>query len=225
VLATTRTRAQVQGSVGSIIRNRENLYEGNLKAYFRIVFYAKNVNRPYHNFQHMLFVMVMCYLACKYYGRRLSPRQMRNLLIAAIFHDFNHLDEPENDDLNIARAIRGLRKHILPEDAPYLDEIEEIIESTQYPHRKTAEPLSLSCQIIRDADLMQALGISWMQSSLFGLAAEWGIPSIDMLKLGIKFHQNLHFKTQWANRLFPRRKTLAKAEEGEDILAILTEAP
>ena len=36
----------------------------------------------------MLHVTWLCYQAADFYRDRLTPRQIRNLLIAALFHDF-----------------------------------------------------------------------------------------------------------------------------------------
>lgn len=48
------TVALVKGSIPDIILNREGLYRGDLKHYFKVLFNnAKNLNNPYHNFRHM----------------------------------------------------------------------------------------------------------------------------------------------------------------------------
>src|SRR3989338_911352 len=100
---------QVRGDIPQIIRNDDRLYEGNLIHYLRaLVKYARNLNHPYHNLRHMLHITWLCYQACIFYGGTLTPRQMRNLLIAALFHDFDHSGLLGNDDLNLEMAVRGL---------------------------------------------------------------------------------------------------------------------
>lgn len=60
--------SELTGDLPEIIGNEENLYEGKLILYFRILFCnSTNLKNPYHNFRHT-----------------------RNLLIAALFHDFDH---------------------------------------------------------------------------------------------------------------------------------------
>jgi hypothetical protein len=36
----------------------------------------------------------LCHQACAYYRAELTPLRMRELLIAALFHDFNHPGHP-----------------------------------------------------------------------------------------------------------------------------------
>ena len=87
--------SEITGDLPEIIGNEENLYEGNLILYFRILFYnSNNLKNPYHNFRHTLHVLWLCQKACRYYQKKLTPRQMRNLLIAALFHDFDHPGHP-----------------------------------------------------------------------------------------------------------------------------------
>jgi len=62
----------------------------------------------------MLHVLWLCHQACRYYQNWLTARQLRNLLIAALFHDFDHPGHPhpgerDPDRINIPIAIAGLR--------------------------------------------------------------------------------------------------------------------
>jgi len=89
------------------------------------------------------------------YRDRLTQRQIRNLLIAALFHDFDHPGHPhpgadDPDGINIGRSIAALRRHIAPEDRPFLPGIEALIEATHYPYVVAGEQFDLSGQIIRD---------------------------------------------------------------------------
>src|SRR6266403_4124354 len=144
--------SELTGDLPEIIGNEENLYEGNLILYFRILFYnSTNLKNPYHNFRHTLHVLWLCQKACRYYQKKLTPRQIRNLLIAALFHDFDHPGHPhpgadDPDGINIGRAIAALRRHLAPEDRPFLPVIEALIEATHYPHVVAGEQLDLSGQ-------------------------------------------------------------------------------
>jgi len=212
------------GMIPQMIRNEDNLYDGNLKKYFSIVFMnAQNLFNPYHNFRHMLHVSWLCYQACSYYKGKLSPREMRNLLIAALFHDYDHCGIMGNDDLNITRAIRGMEKNLLPEDRCYLNEIVAVIKATEYPYTDAITKPSLLQQIIRDADMGQSLSVAWIQHVIFGLASEWNKKPIDVLRMQLPFHRNLKFDTEWGRLTFPQDMIDEKIREVNELIDILAE--
>lgn len=211
-----------RGALPSIIRNDECLYVGNLVHYFQAVFKnARNLNHPYHNFRHMFHVVWLCYKACEFYKDSLSASRMRNLLIAAMFHDFDHSGLLGDDDLNIARSCRGLEKHILPTDKADLEDIESLIKATEYPYKVPSESLPLRAQIIRDADLSQSLSVAWIQQVIFGLAKEWEQKPIDILRKQIGFFENLKYQTAWAQSLFNGDDIEAKINEVRELLDLL----
>src|SRR5712671_5146112 len=196
--------SELTGDLPEIIGNEENLYEGNLILYFRILFYnSTNLKNPYHNFRHTLHVLWLCQKACRYYQNRLTPRQMRNLLIAALFHDFDHPGHPhpsegDPDRINIPIAIAGLRRYIMPADRCFLPEIDALIEATHYPYKIGSDKLDLLGQIIRDADLAQALSPAWIQQVVIGLAQESEVEPLDVLRAQGAFLAGLSFHTRWA---------------------------
>lgn len=217
-----KPKKDIQGSLYSIITNADGLYEGNLIKYFQIVFYnAKNVHKPYHNFRHMMHVVWLCHNACNFYSKTLNKREMRNLLVAAMFHDFDHTGKLVEDTQNIAIALEGLNKYILPEDKPFLQDIEYLIKATQYPYKTPSSELTLSGQIIRDADLSQALNPTWLQQVVFGLAAEWKKTPLEVLKGQGAFHQSFKFATGWAQKLWPQELIEEKIDEATKLLEIL----
>lgn len=212
----------VQGSLPAIIRNDFDIYEGNLVEYFKVIFFnAQNLRYPYHNFRHMFHVVWLCYQACVFYRGILPSRKMRNLLIAALFHDFDHAGIMGNDDLNIERSVRGLRKFILREDTEYIEEIVLLIQATEFPYKIPSEILSLSERIIRDADMSQALCEAWIQQIVFGLSAEWNKKPIEILEMQGAFHKNLQFSTEWAQQMFPQEAIDNKIAEALDLLELL----
>jgi len=219
--------ASETGDIPEIIGNDRGLYEGDLAAYFRaLIFHATNLVRPYHNLRHMLHVTWLCYQAAEFYRDRMTPRQIRNLLIAALFHDFDHPGHPhpgvdDPDGINIRRAIAALRRHIALEDRPFLPTIGALIEATHYPYIVAGEPLDLSGQIIRDADLAQALSPIWIQQVVIGLAREQRVSPLDILKMQPAFLAALSFNTEWARERFPARLVAAKIAEAERLLALL----
>ncbi len=216
----------VTGNIPSIVENDERLYEGDLAIYFRVVWFAaKNLNNPYHNARHLLHVLWLCHEACKYYREQFTPRKMRNLLIAALFHDFDHSGKAGQDIVNIEQAIKGLDLHILPEDRPFFDEISGLIGISEYPYRITSGLLNLQAQILRDADLCQALDPAWIQQVIFGLAAEWKIEPIEVLRKQTNFFRAVGFSTQWAREKFPKEKVEEKIAEAVRLLTILERKP
>jgi 3'5'-cyclic nucleotide phosphodiesterase len=215
---------EIRGSIPQIIRNDENVYQGNLIHYFRAVFnHARNLGYPYHNFRHIFHVFWLCYQACLFYKGELSPKEMRNLLIAAMFHDFDHSGLMGDDDINILRAIRGLKRHLLEEDKPSLPEIIELIQTTEYPYKRSSAELGLSAQIIRDADLSQSLSVAWVQQVIFGLATEWNRKPIDVLKMQGPFMMGLKFSTKWGHKMFPKSEIVEKVKEVGEFLELLGE--
>jgi hypothetical protein len=223
--------AAVTGDLPGIIGNDERLYEGDLTFYFQVLFFkSSNLYNPYHNLRHMLHVLWLCHQACRYYRSELSPRRMRNLLIAALFHDFDHPGHPhpgedDPDRINIPIAIAGLRRFITPADRPFLPEIEALIEATHYPYKIASDKLDLLGRIIRDADLAQALSTAWIQQVVIGLAQEWGVAPLDVLKAQASFLAGLSFHTCWARELFPQKCIRAKAEEAGQLLRLLQTEP
>jgi hypothetical protein len=131
----------------------------------------------------MFHVLWLCHEACKFYADELAKRDRRNLLIAALFHDFDHLGNQSPDQLNINRAIAGLRVHVSKEDLPHLTTIEALIQATHYPYLIPSESLELPARIIRDADVGQTLTVAWIQQVIFGLAAEWGEKPMELLEM------------------------------------------
>ena len=223
-MAITATATQVRGSLPEIIRNDRMLYEGNLISYFHAVFtYAQNLHHPYHNFRHMFHVVWLCYQACLFYRTALSPREMRNLLIAAMFHDFDHSGMMGNDDLNIARSVRGFQKHIVAEDHEHAEAIIGLIEATEYPYRISSDKFPLSAKILRDADLSQAFSPAWVQQVVFGLAAEWNKSPIDVLRAQGPFCRTLKFYTEWGQQTFSKAEIEAKLAEAMELLVLLEE--
>lgn len=212
----------IRGSIDLLMNNEEALYEGNLRKYFKIVFTkAKNLNNPYHNFRHMMHVTWLCYQACSFYADTFNKREMRNLLIASMFHDFNHRGISGPDILNIQLAVAALKEYILPEDKPYFEDIAALIEVTEYPYKVLSDNLSLSKQIIRDADLSQSLNATWLQQVIFGLAAEWKKTPIEVLKNQVNFHRNLKLCTAWAQETWPPEEINKKIEESTQLIDIL----
>lgn len=215
-------RIHAATSIPDIIRNVASVYEGNLEHYFRVTMtHATNLKHPYHNFRHIFHVMWLCYAACLFYRRELSPREMRNLLIAAIFHDFNHSGRTGDDFFNIEVAVLALRTYALEEDCSYLGEIEALIRPTEYPYKIDVSTLSLAGQILRDADSSQALSVAWVQQIIFGLSSEMSVTPVKVFEMQEGFLRSLRFATEWARETFTQEVIEGKIAEAKAYLTII----
>lgn len=205
-----------------MVANVENVYEGNLIKYFQILFHeASNKFHPYHNMRHMLHVAWECYHGARFY--KMEPRAFRNLLIAALFHDFNHSGQMVgSDDLEIERSLRALRKHILPEDAPFLEVIERDIRATQFPHIVSVAEMSQSAMILRDSDMSQGFATAWIQQILFGLSIEMRVTPKELLVMQKSFLSEVKFSTSWAKEKYDclRKQRIEEVEAMLEILAV-----
>lgn len=217
----SQTALQIVGDIPQVLRNDAQLYEGDLVHYGRVIFHnAQNLQHPYHNLRHMLHVVWLCYNGCAFYADALTPRQMRDLLIAAAFHDINHSGMLGDDDLNIERAVRTLDRYILEEDRPHYKGIAGLIRITQYPYTVGGEALELCGQILRDADVSQVFSAAWIQQVVVGLAVEWGKKPIEVLRIQEPFLTGLRFLTDWARQMFPDLVVEAKIKEARELLAL-----
>lgn len=216
----------VQGDLPAIISGFGNVYQGNLRHYFQaFVFTAKNLYHPYHGFRHPTHVLWLCHSASKYYKWDLSPLEARDLHIAGMWHDYDHTGTKGDDGVNIKRALAGLRKHLLPEDEPRWGNISFLIKASQYRYVVPDEELTLAAKILRDADLMQAFSVAWLQQVVFGLAKEWDQPFMDVLALQEDFLSSIRFYTDWANQLVPPESIRMKIEEARALHDILSDSP
>lgn len=219
--------AQSSGSLPTIIRNDAQVYQGDLVYYFQVLFnQAQNLTHPYHNFRHMCHVLWLCHTACLFYRDAMSPQEMRDLLIGALFHDFDHSGLMGDDYINIQRAVKGLHMHILTIDLPRFAHIAvDLIEATEYPYTISPEKLGLEGKILRDADMSQAFSVAWIQQVVFGLALEWKKKPIDVLKMQRPFLSNLSFHTVWAKQQFPQCEIAGKIDEAQQLIELLETSP
>lgn len=134
--------------------------------------YNKSNKLPYHNNQHMDFMLQDC---IEYYLHELTDRNTfavgdatffnyESLFFAAIFHDVNHSGGRLTDDLNIQEALSFWQEYCFSHseiDAYVASSVEWLIHATQYPyldlntrpeapHHKMYE----LANALRDADLM-----------------------------------------------------------------------
>lgn len=168
---------------------------------------------PYHNLNHMLNVVKHCYNALEFMNR-LEDDDAEHLLVAAMFHDFNHSMGRRDDAYNITQAKKGLENFVYFNTMSILDlEIMfEIIDATQYPYVLKDYELNVYQSIIRDADLMEITEPDWISHIILGLCKEMHYPltelmvgekkflrEITMITSYGKYMQEIHGKTIWDN--------------------------
>ena len=108
----------------------------------------------YHNNYHSICVALNCFEGARY--ENLDYDYIKHLVLAGLFHDFNHSGGEYIDDAqNINRAINGISKAAWDLNLPKKDlcAIIPILKVTKYPYDRT--PVTIGEMIIRDADLMQ----------------------------------------------------------------------
>ena len=187
-------------SISNIIKNVHGRYDGDLIHYYRLVMNAPNMYAPYHNVRHMLHVLWESYEGGLYMG--LDKEQMRELLIAALMHDYNHLGRKASDDENISRAIQGLNDNVLKEDLRILEFIHDAIKATQFPYVIDSDRCTIVQKILRDADQAQTFSNVWIQSIRYDLSKELEITPKKMLEFQIPYLKGLKFHTVWGETKF-----------------------
>ncbi|MDB4984342.1 MAG: hypothetical protein JWM20_521 [Patescibacteria group bacterium] len=160
-------------SLTEILLNEHGYHDGDITPYVQNLFNFHNVDLPYHNLRHMLDVTWKAYHGGIVSG--LPPRVMRNLIIAAIYHDANHPGQLNGMDKNsVARAIETLNRHILPEDENERHNIVRLIQATEYPHAKkgATEGYQIDEAVLQDADMSMVFSDVWLQQILVGISKE-----------------------------------------------------
>jgi hypothetical protein len=153
---------------------------------------------------------------------QMTGREARNLLVAVIFHDFDHSGKTGEDDLELTRACRAFAKHHHPSEAsPHFVNIIDIMLASKFPHKKPSSELCLCEQIIRDADLSQTLDTSWIQQVVFGLGVETGMGIIETLNHQPSFLFDLEFHTDWAKERFTPEMIRSKIHEADRYISFL----
>ena len=174
--------------------------------YLKVVFkYIVNNNTsndaPYHNLNHLMTVTRAVYEGMNAEGLG-DESLMKEMLIAAFFHDFKHSAGKLSDDKNIENAKKGLKKFLEEEniDADF-EFMENIIDATQYPYVIEEADLNEYQKIIRDADLMQVIQYNSVHQCIHGLSEELGIPFEKFIESQKKFIDGAKFNTKWGNKI------------------------
>jgi 5'-deoxynucleotidase YfbR-like HD superfamily hydrolase len=113
-----------------------------------------SANAPYHNNHHMLHMAWLADLLYQSETQQHGEVCPIHLLVAALFHDYDHTAGVSPDSVNIEQAIDGwaaaYQKFQPANINPEL--VSELIRSTEYPYPTPA--LTLEAKCLRDADLL-----------------------------------------------------------------------
>lgn len=164
-------------------------------------------NLPYHNFGHLENVTLFAYIGCVQAG--LSFGEIRNILLAALFHDFNHSGGKLKDIENINLAKTGLSEFLSEENDTDIkvEFVNFLIDITEYPYTIESSKLTIHQKILRDADILQSFFLNnYMQDVVLGLAKELNKTPKEAIETQFNFLSNLSFSTDYANTLFNERK-------------------
>lgn len=177
-----------------------------LKKAFKYIVLNNEANyAPYHNINHLLTVTKYTYYALEFEDL-LEQKEAKDLLLAAIFHDFNHSAGKKKDDENIKEAKKEVKKFIEKEkiDAD-LEFINKILDATQYPYVIESDKLDEFQAIIRDADLTQVFESNWIYQNIFGLSKELNVTPMEFMKGQRKFLESVKFNTVYGEQLMKKK--------------------
>lgn len=181
--------------------------------YFGIVINKSSSNSaPYHNLYHVLCMVKNCYYIANDEG--LDTNEIKKILLACLFHDFNHSMGEKSDEENVKNAIVAFEKYSEEDDATN-QEVIQMIKSTQYPYIIPESVLGIKEKIIRDADLLQWCEDNHLQQIVFGLL-KTEMKNTGNLKKNlegqIKFINSIKMHTNWAKRKFDKFKNIRLEE-------------
>lgn len=164
-------------------------------------------NNPYHNNTHTFNVVELIKQYCD--SEKLSKNMRKSLLIAALFHDFNHSGGKFDDDANIKIALKGLIKmfdetrlwgrgniFILPTFNRVI--INTMIHFTRYPYKDSHydknKKITVFVRALREADILSYEHDKWEKYVYNGLCKELGSDKTkrsENLKRMLDFHKKL----------------------------------
>ena len=179
------------------ILNIINQYDS-LKQGFKYILFTNSANNaPYHNLNHLLTVTRHCYEALKY-ENLLGEDTAEELLMAALFHDYDHSMGKLTDKLNVGFAKYHLKEFIVNEEIDLdITVMENIISATEYPYVIASEDLNIYQKIIRDADLCQIYEYDWLKQCIFGLSEEMELTVAELVTGQIKFLESIEPLTEY----------------------------
>lgn len=171
-----------------------------------IVFIIKNNksnNLPYHGIDHLFEVYNSCKLLIDFSQMEqfiLNDEEevinRTELLIAALFHDYNHSGGKLKDSENIENAIKGCKEFLDTIDYDLnFDVIESVIKATEYPSPLKGD-LTIEQKIIQDADMCYLLNDIAVVKLYYGLREEQGVELDKFLENQLAFFETVKFNSE-----------------------------
>lgn len=148
-----------------------------------------SADAPYHSAQHLISTAVRAYAGGFLEG--LTRRERAVLVVAALWHDFDHTGGPSPDRINIERAVAGYVAGAFPGDQKFVDAVVRAIRATEDGGPGPTNALE---RVLCDADLLQCTEPDsgrWM----VGLAAETG--NIVNRETTAAFYKTATLHTAW----------------------------
>lgn len=169
----------------------------------------KGQNNKYHNTNHCIAVALRCHeLAAHHVGTTLSTMDYRELMIAALFHDFDYTVGFSEAD-NHHAAISGMRQ-AAKDYYTILDErqvrplrlanIDRHIRATEFPF-KEEDPCYVG-KFLRDADVMAITSPDYVYVIMFGLREELGMTVDDFVGAQLQFMSTVRIFNEEARDLW-----------------------
>jgi hypothetical protein len=157
-------------------------------------------NAPYHGIDHLFEVFKFSYSISQFVPN--NEINKLELLIACLFHDYNHSCGKLKDSENISNAIDGLTMfhEIHPEFD--LEITKDIIRATEYPYTLPDEDLTIEQKIIRDSDMCYLFNDISIVKLYQGLRTEFNQNLDDFLSNQGKFLDNVHFYTEKCQQMW-----------------------
>ena len=129
---------------------------------------SESMYSPYHNLNHNISITIFSYFNAV--SEKIDKKQMKELLLASIFHDFNHTAGESNGVTNIKNAKLGVKEFVSKNKINVdLNTINKNIDATEFPYKISDEDLDIQQKIIRDSDILQLVEPNRLQSNCFGL--------------------------------------------------------
>ena len=160
---------------------------------------------PYHNFNHSLYVAYYTYTAYHYERNARPPKE---LIIAALFHDFGHSGGLCTDDKNIEIAVEGFYRYYYWQRERYKlitrsasKTVEALIRATEYPHKETPD-LNSYIKCLRDADMMQNCNDTLL-GNFVGIKHEMfrGMPYPEYTEKTLEFLRGIRYETEYGKNV------------------------
>lgn len=152
---------------------------------------------PYHNLYHVMSVVE--YIHDISISENIYKTEVRLLVIAALFHDFNHSGGKLKDAENVKNAIKAF-EDISEENDIDNKFITDVIKATEYPY--VIDEPNIYQEIIRDADLLQGSKDNWIQQIVLGLSSEFKQDISKFIDVQSNFLKDLKFNTKKANEIW-----------------------